>query len=141
MLSASEHPLTLSNPDFKEFWDLTLEECVSITLANSKILRGGTAARLQNGQILPGVQRRLASLTQLGGVFASTYDPAIVESNPGFSQFSLFGQPAPTAPVSMAAIATCGKASKRLSRNSTPRSASSAILARRSPAAPTGRKT
>ena len=96
-VSASEHPLTLSKPDFKEFWDLTLEEVVSITLANSKVLRGGTAARLQNGQILPGVQQG-SRLTQLGGLFNTTYDPAIVESNPGFSQFSLFGAPGADGP-------------------------------------------
>src|SRR5262245_44828131 len=36
------HPLTLSNPNFKEFWELTLEECVSIALANTKVIRGGS---------------------------------------------------------------------------------------------------
>ena len=38
-------PLTLSNPEPREMWDLSLEEVVSIRLHNSKILRGGTAAR------------------------------------------------------------------------------------------------
>src|SRR5215218_4643702 len=48
----AEKPLTLSNPDFKEFWDLTLEECVAISLANSKILRASNGApRIQNGQL------------------------------------------------------------------------------------------
>ena len=58
VLAEVEHagrPLTLSHPEFKEFWDLTLEECVSICLNNSKVLRGGQAARLQNGQIVAGI--------------------------------------------------------------------------------------
>jgi outer membrane protein TolC len=32
-------PLTLSNPGFKEFWDLSLEECIAIALHNSKVMR------------------------------------------------------------------------------------------------------
>ena len=45
----STRPLSVSHPEFKEFWDLTLEECVAIALLNSKTIRGGAAARLQNG--------------------------------------------------------------------------------------------
>ncbi|HZN35288.1 MAG TPA: TolC family protein [Pirellulaceae bacterium] len=75
-------PLTLSHPDFKEFWELSLEECVAITLANSKILRGGNSARLQNGQLFPGVQQG-SRITNPGGLFSTMYDPAVVESNPG----------------------------------------------------------
>ena len=33
----SHAPLTLSNPEFKEIWELTLEEAVSISLANTKV--------------------------------------------------------------------------------------------------------
>lgn len=89
----SEKPLTLSDPDFKEFWELSLEECVAISLCNTKIIRGGTAARLQNGQIFAGTSEGSLLLNSIGRAFASTYDPAIVESNPGFSQFNLFGAP------------------------------------------------
>jgi outer membrane protein TolC len=89
----AERPLTLSNPAFKEFWDLTLEDCVSISLANSKILRGGQAARLQNGTITAGTGEGSIVTNSLGRLFGSSYDAAIVESNPGFQQFSLFGQP------------------------------------------------
>ena len=32
-------PLTLSNPEAKEIWDLTLEEAMRTALANSKVLR------------------------------------------------------------------------------------------------------
>ena len=94
----AERPLTLSNPEFKDFWDLTLEDCVSMTLNNSKIIRGGTAARLQGGQISAGTQEGSLVLNSIGRSFASTYDPAIVESNPGFTNFSLFGQGAGEGP-------------------------------------------
>src|SRR4029453_15868060 len=40
-VAQAQKPLTLSDPDFKEFWDLTMQECVAITLANTKVLRGG----------------------------------------------------------------------------------------------------
>ena len=79
----SHAPLTLSNPEFKEIWELTLEEAVSIALANTKILRGGQAARLQNGTIFAGTQE--GTLVVNPRAFASSYNPAIVESNPGFT--------------------------------------------------------
>src|SRR5581483_3500956 len=37
----SKRPLSVLHPDFDNFWDLSLEECVSITLQNTKIFRGG----------------------------------------------------------------------------------------------------
>ncbi|MBC7852941.1 MAG: TolC family protein, partial [Pirellulaceae bacterium] len=81
----SETPLTLSNPEPREMWDLSLEEVVSISLANTKILRGGTAARLFNGQLSAGTQEGSLTLNSIGRTFASIYDPAIVSSNPGQS--------------------------------------------------------
>jgi hypothetical protein len=94
----ADKPLTLSNPEFKEFWDLTLEDCVSICLNNSKVLRGGTAARLQNGQLVAGTQEGSLVNNNLGRIFGSSYDAAIVESNPGIQQFNLFGQPTTDGP-------------------------------------------
>jgi outer membrane protein TolC len=83
------HPLTLSNPNFKEFWELTLEECVSIALANSKVIRGGSPVNLQNGQLFAGTQEgRLISGPRQ---FASIYNPAVSETNPGQRSFALFG--------------------------------------------------
>src|SRR5262245_21877421 len=81
--SMSHAPLTLSNPEFKEIWELKLEEVVSIALANTKLIRGGQPARLQNGTLFAGTQE--GNLLQLGSrSFASVYSPAIQESNPGF---------------------------------------------------------
>jgi hypothetical protein len=78
----SQRPLSVAHPDFKEFWDLSLEECVSIALNNMKVMRGGQAARLQNGQIFAGTSEGALITNSLGRIFATTYDSAIVESNP-----------------------------------------------------------
>ena len=60
----SHPPLTLSNPDYKEIWELSLEEVVSISLANTKLVRGGQPVRLQNGTLFAGTQE--GNLLQLG---------------------------------------------------------------------------
>ncbi|QDU25909.1 Outer membrane efflux protein [Anatilimnocola aggregata] len=79
----SHAPFTLSNPEYKEIWELSLEEVVSISLANTKLIRGGQPVRLQNGTLFAGTQE--GNLLQLGTrSFASIYSPAIQESNPGF---------------------------------------------------------
>lgn len=82
-VTQSQRPLSVSHPEFKEFWDISLEECVSIALLNTKVIRGGTATRLQNGQVFAGTQEGALTSNSLGRVFATTYDAAIVESNPG----------------------------------------------------------
>ncbi|MGE0757000.1 MAG: TolC family protein [Pirellulaceae bacterium] len=65
-------PLTLSNPEPGEMWDLTLEDAISTTLKNSKVIRN------------------LGAVTQFGfadaligrtGSSATVYDAAIVESD------------------------------------------------------------
>ena len=81
-VAQAQRPLSVLRPDFKEFWDLSLEECVAIALLNTKTIRGGTAARLQNGQIFAGTQEGALVLNAIGR-FVTAYDPAIVESNPG----------------------------------------------------------
>lgn len=82
-VSQAGTPLTLSNPEYNEIWELTLEDVVSIALANSKVIRGGITARLQNGQIFAGSQE--GTLVQQPRNFATSLNPAIVESNPGFT--------------------------------------------------------
>jgi outer membrane protein TolC len=78
----SKRPLSVLHPEFDNPWDLSLEECVAIALLNSKTIRGGTAARLQNGQIFAGTQEGALVLNSVGR-FVTAYDPSIVESNPG----------------------------------------------------------
>ena len=74
-------PYSLTNPEPREMWDLTLEEAVHISLVNAKIIRGGQSARLQNGQIVAGTQE--GSLSLNNRAFGSVLNPAIQESNPG----------------------------------------------------------
>lgn len=82
-VAQSLEPLTLSNPEYKEIWELTLEEVVSISLANTKMVRGGQPARLQNGTLFAGTQE--GNIAQLGSrQFANVLNPAIQETNPGF---------------------------------------------------------
>jgi outer membrane protein TolC len=82
-VSQAKSPFTLSRPEYDEIWELSVEDCVSIALANTKTIRGGTAARLQNGQLVSGTQEGSLVLNSVGRAFASSYDAAIVETNPG----------------------------------------------------------
>ena len=69
----SRAPLTLTDPEFDEMWDLTLEECVSIALQNSKVVR-------TLGGLTPiGFADSLAGRT--AGA-PTVYDPAIMETSP-----------------------------------------------------------
>ncbi len=84
--SESGEPLTISNPDFNEIWDLTLEECEVIGLQNSKVIRnlgGVTPFGFADGL-----------LGRSGNV--TVFDPAITETNPGRSEHPIFrGGPGP----------------------------------------------
>ncbi len=87
-------PLTLSNPEAKEIWDLTLEEAMRTALANSKVLRNlggllftpGLPASNQTiaptGQLLQ-TQGQNISGQALGQpqTNQTIYNPAIQESN------------------------------------------------------------
>ncbi len=72
----SKDPLTVSNPEFDSIWDVSLEECIAITLKNSKMIRnlGGVTpygmadALIERWGSQPG---------------SSVYDTAITETNPG----------------------------------------------------------
>lgn len=69
-------PRTVTNPEFDSIWDLSLEEAISITLQNSKVIRSFGTVR-QFGQILGGPPERLTSAPQS---ITTIYDPAIQES-------------------------------------------------------------
>jgi len=73
-VSGALPPLTLENPEPKEFWPLRLEEAVRVTLQNSKVFRtlGG---QVQN----PTFQVSLSPLNA-----QTIYAPAITESDPRF---------------------------------------------------------
>jgi outer membrane protein TolC len=68
-------PLTLSDAEFNNFRDMTLEECVSIALQNSKVIRN--LGSLTQFTIADGLVGRTAgSMT--------VYDPAVFESDPQY---------------------------------------------------------
>lgn len=65
-------PLNIADPEFDRFWDLSLEEVISIALQNSKVIRS-LGAVSQFG-VADGLLGRTAAAP-------TVYDPAIVESN------------------------------------------------------------
>ena len=75
-------PLTLSNPNFDNIWELSLEEAVRTALENGKILRnlGGRFASF--GGPRPQTGEPPVSLLTAPQLTPSIYDPAIVETDP-----------------------------------------------------------
>jgi len=71
--SGSHEPLTLENFDSFEMWDLTLEQCIQIALANSQVIR----------RIDGPVQGAPTTITRVGQNLSTIYDPALVESSYG----------------------------------------------------------
>jgi outer membrane protein TolC len=101
-LPDAEHsfaPLTLTNPEFDEIWDLSLEECINIALQNSKVIRnlgGVTPFGFADGL----VGRTSGSPT--------VYDPAIQETAPS-------GTATGAAPVNRVTAAQAGGVESALS--------------------------
>ncbi len=79
-------PLTLSNHEYGEYWDLELEECVSIALQNAKYFftTSGTAEIRQN------VAAQFSSGTS--EQFGSIYDVAVQQSTTQSIPLTLDGQ-------------------------------------------------
>lgn len=75
----SGEPITVDRPDFDDFWDLTLEDVVSISLNNSKVIRGYGTPNLSGVIVAPGVD---SLSTQPAGA-GSVYDVAVQETEPG----------------------------------------------------------
>ncbi len=73
-VEGASRPLSLQNAEPREIWDLSLEEAVQTSLANSKVLK-----RL-GGQVMP--QAAPDFLMQNPMLATTVYDPAIVESDP-----------------------------------------------------------
>ena len=76
----SKRPLTLTNPEFEEFWDIPLEECIHIAIHNSKVIRD-TASILQTN---PNGNVGLSGNNNLGHFrvanLPTVYDPSLEES-------------------------------------------------------------
>ncbi len=79
-VTLANRPITVIDPDFDSYFDLTLEDCVGIALQNSKVLRGYGTPSLQGTRVAPG-QDNLANGPAAAGTI---YNVAIRESEPGF---------------------------------------------------------
>lgn len=73
-------PVTVLDPDFDSFYDLSLEECVAIALQNSKVIRGYGTPGLNGARISPGID----TLTTGSAGVGTFYNVAIRETEPGF---------------------------------------------------------
>ena len=83
-VTQSHYPMTVIDPDFNSYEDITLEDAVSYALQNSKVIRGYGTPSLQATRVSPGQD----NLSNGPGAAATSYDVAIRESEPGF-----IGQP------------------------------------------------
>ncbi len=72
----SHAPLTLGNPEDYEFWDLTLEETIRITLENSSVMR-------ELGARVASAAPDTISRNIIDNRIKTVYDPAVVESGAG----------------------------------------------------------
>ncbi len=73
-------PITVKDPDFQTYRDMTLEEAVGYALQNGKVFRGYGTPSLQGTRVSPGVDNLVNGITAAGTI----YDVAIRESEPGF---------------------------------------------------------
>jgi outer membrane protein TolC len=74
-------PLTAEQIEQLQPWDLSLEECVQIALANSKVVRQLRVGEGMNGTEAP--DRLIRSATN-GDALPTVYNPALQESDPAF---------------------------------------------------------
>lgn len=75
----ADSPFTLSRPEFREFWDLSLEECVITAMKNSKMIRDVNL--IANGpQLTPSGTRGLVDSRNR----TTAYEAAITETQPRF---------------------------------------------------------
>lgn len=79
-VAQAPRPITVIDPDFNSFMDLTLEQSVSIALQNSKVLRGYGTPNLQGTRVAPGVDNLVNGPAAAG----TLYNVAVRESEPGF---------------------------------------------------------
>ncbi|MEM9941118.1 MAG: TolC family protein [Planctomycetota bacterium] len=73
-------PVTVMNPDFQAYEDISLEDAVSYAMLNAKVLRGYGTPALQGSRVSPGQD----SLTNNPLAAGTTYNVAIRETEPGF---------------------------------------------------------
>ena len=78
-VNLSRPPVTVADPDFDQFLDLTREDCVSYALQNGKLFRGYGTPALQGTRVLPGQDTIVNAPTAAGNI----YNVAIRQTEPG----------------------------------------------------------
>ena len=78
-VTQSQRPMTVIDPEFNNFEDVTLEDVVSMALLNTKVVRGFGTPGLQGVRVVPGQD----SLANAPSAASTSYDIAIRESEPG----------------------------------------------------------
>ena len=78
-VNLSRPPITVMDPDFDSFADMTLEDCVRSALQNGKLFRGYGTPALQGTRVLPGQDTVINAPNAVGTV----YNVAIRETEPG----------------------------------------------------------
>lgn len=79
-VTQAPRPITVIDPDFNSYLDMTLEQCVSVAMQNSKVLRGYGTPNLQGSNVAPGVDNLSNGPTAAG----TLYNVAVRETEPGF---------------------------------------------------------
>jgi outer membrane protein TolC len=75
-------PLTLSNSNFEEIWELSLEEAIRTALENGKVLRNLGGRFSSFGGPRPQTGEPPVSLLTSPDLTPTVYDPALVETDP-----------------------------------------------------------
>ncbi len=78
-VTQANEPLTIQNNSYESFWDLSLEEAITVALLNNKLIRGYGTPGLQGNQVAPGVDNLINNVNQAG----TMYNAAIRETEPG----------------------------------------------------------
>ncbi len=86
-VNGAQAPYTLTDPEFQEFWDLQLEDCISIALQNSKVIRdlGAVSSGINTGSVASTGAPATRIPDRLIGASDSSqtiYDPAVFETDP-----------------------------------------------------------
>ena len=75
-------PLTLSNANFEEIWEVTLEDAIRTALENGKVLRNLGGRFSSFGGPRPQTGEPPVSLLTNPDLTPTVYDPALVETDP-----------------------------------------------------------
>ena len=80
--ASTVEPLTLSNANFEEIWEVTLEDAIRTALENGKVLRNLGGRFSSFGGPRPQTGEPPVSLLTNPDLTPTVYDPALVETDP-----------------------------------------------------------